>query len=249
MTVSSPDAVRDPERLTTPPQSCRRLNLLLLLSVLALALALAALGAFVLLRWPCEGKEKTVEIETAAKMSDAEKMATAARAALEIAVKPEVAAATAAKERNGAHLIAGDVEVTEKLVVPWHHSNYLDSVSIGPDFDYKPELKQLEILKEGLYYLYAQLSVTCVQDPCTQKGNITLAIERGALETSVLQIPLKLPEKKASTFSGTLLCLSRNDRLQGRLHVQGATKYTRWQLDQDNLNFFGLLRVRSACKE
>ncbi|XP_029441373.1 uncharacterized protein LOC115081007 [Rhinatrema bivittatum] len=259
MTLCSPSAVRDPESLTDPRHSCSRLHLAVFLPLALLALAVAALGTFVLLNWPCEGREKAAERGAVVGTAGTEATAGAASAAAEIAAimgtetaSAEIASrvAEAAAAVDGAHLIAADVDLKETMEMRWSHIPNVGPSFIGPDFDYDPDSGRLKVHRKGLYYIYAQLSVACVMSPCTQAGTATLTLQQGTPGSPVLQIPLKLPSTQpSSVFMGTLFCLSPGDQLHAQLSLQGATNHQQLQLSQDNLNFFGLLRINTGCKE
>ncbi|XP_069460435.1 tumor necrosis factor ligand superfamily member 9 [Ambystoma mexicanum] len=147
---------------------------------------------------------------------------------------------------GSAHLVA-EKGVLKNGVVSWLTDDHSGGLIQHPDYEYQSDTNRLQVNKEGVYYVYTQLSVRCVSQ-CDKGGKVTLSIHRDNAdydEYTVLTVTLLLPAfsdspnfTEQSKFSATMIELSEKDHLFAKIEFIGETE--QWQLADMKDNFLGI---------
>ncbi|XP_053319850.1 uncharacterized protein LOC128491556 [Spea bombifrons] len=146
-------------------------------------------------------------------------------------------------QRNNAHL------VTEKTLLG-NTTLECDLDGVGNVFvgsNFKCISKKLQVGQSGLYYVYSQMVLKCVdRSACKQNGSASITVLRnGDKGSPLLTLSVQISESAKtifpSSFSGSLKHLSKGDRLS--THLWTDRPHDDWQLDQKDNNFFGLFWV------
>ncbi|XP_067416446.1 tumor necrosis factor ligand superfamily member 9 [Emydura macquarii macquarii] len=166
---------------------------------------------------------------------------------------PETAPAGLSRAEDvGAQMLATN-SLTNDRQMKWDYHPDVDGVIFSSNFNYHKDYDELEVKVGGLYFIYAQLAVTCTVRNCTKERTINLVINQksGNTEIPVLTVSLHLSSKSEdsmSKFSAVLRPLKKGDFLFVKLKSNGKDDDD-WHLEQTNKkdNFFGLFRLpRSA---
>ncbi|KAM8972523.1 tumor necrosis factor ligand superfamily member 9 [Pelodytes ibericus] len=146
-------------------------------------------------------------------------------------------------QSTSAHLVTSDVQL-ENTHLSWLTKG-VGSMFLGSDF--KLVDKELQVTRTGLYYVYSQMVLKCVdKDGCKEDGSATITVlKNGDKESPLLRLAVQISEStndvSPSSFSGSLKHLIRGDRLSSYLWTD--QKRNDWQLDEKDNNFFGLFWV------
>nr|QIE07165.1 TNFSF9 [Lepidosiren paradoxa] len=155
--------------------------------------------------------------------------------------------------QNSAHLEAVAFEIKNETMT-WHTNANTGSNLFAEDFWYDPKSSKLQVKEDGVYYVYAQLSVSNVVREEKEDIDIpvSMTVHRQNSEgesqskTEFLKLEIKLPVRPAenheliSKFTAALIHLSSEDKLF--VSLEGPSTIA-WQLSQGGKNFFGLFRV------
>ncbi|XP_053085816.1 uncharacterized protein LOC113526467 isoform X2 [Pangasianodon hypophthalmus] len=143
------------------------------------------------------------------------------------------------KVENFAYLTA----ITSKLenkTMQWAPIKYGNTSTVGSSYSYDSN-GALRVLKDGTYFLYTQLNLTCV-GPCDD-GSLTVTFED---DLKNVQLSCTLPLRKAHRSPTAEKCwtviprLSGKHRLLARMHTTVSAQ--RWSLDL-NYSGFGMFLV------
>ncbi|KAM4675862.1 tumor necrosis factor ligand superfamily member 9 [Discoglossus pictus] len=145
-------------------------------------------------------------------------------------------------QTTSAHLMPNNV-LLQNGTFSWLHTSGIGSVFVGSDFQYEDD--DLIVRKDGLYFVYSQLALTCKSlEGCPPKGSVTLTVNKKPEETSLLTLNVQLASSAkqglTSSFSGTLHLFYAGDRLSSKLCTDFPHKD--WQLHPMD-TFLGLFRV------
>ncbi|XP_075434317.1 tumor necrosis factor ligand superfamily member 9 [Ascaphus truei] len=152
------------------------------------------------------------------------------------------------KQTASAHLVADNV-VLDNVTLSWTHTAGVGSAYMSSDFRY--DSGELVVGRAGLYYVYSQLTLTCValrDCPVNGSASLTALKTSGDNRTPVLTLGVQLNNSSnlspPTSFSGALQQLSVGDRLSARLWTDLPTEH--WQMDQQENTFLGLFWVSGA---
>ncbi|XP_043940647.1 tumor necrosis factor ligand superfamily member 9 [Protopterus annectens] len=148
--------------------------------------------------------------------------------------------------QSSAHLEAVNFEIKDGIM-EWHDDARKGFNILGSDFKYNTTSKQLHVLKDGVYYVYAQLSVHRVLEHDAIHTPVIMTVCReGSQRQCNKFLVIKLPASATqgqdllSKFTAAVIHLSAGDKLF--VELSGPSTIA-WQLSQEGTNFFGLFRV------
>ncbi|XP_005310221.2 uncharacterized protein LOC101952373 [Chrysemys picta bellii] len=169
---------------------------------------------------------------------------------------PEVPPAPSRMRKEAGVQMMPTSPVIKERVMEFDHLQGIDGVVLSSHFDYHDTSHKLEVKVGGLYFIYAQLAVKCVDKTlsCSKPQTVKLIVNqqtRGTRST-VLTISLHLSsnsEETMSKFSAVLQPLKKGDSLYVTMDTN-KTDIDNWQLDQTDKkdNFFGLFRLSSSAE-
>nr|XP_006013567.1 PREDICTED: uncharacterized protein LOC102360292 [Latimeria chalumnae] len=144
-------------------------------------------------------------------------------------------------EAGSAHLTTRHVKV-EPRTMEWIVTAGMGNVLLGAHFLYNDTTHSLQILKDGVYFIYAQLELRCVAEPCNSNETVTLAVTSASFNR-IMEVEILLMDSKDVNmkFSATLFHLHRGDELSVKLETKSKSVINEWQMDQKR-TYFGAFR-------
>ncbi|CAH2272777.1 tumor necrosis factor ligand superfamily member 9 [Pelobates cultripes] len=146
-------------------------------------------------------------------------------------------------QKSSAHLVAKNV-LLQNTTMEWNPKGVGDML-VGTGFKEAPE--ELKVTRSGLYYIYSQMKLRCVDiDECKKTGSVSVTVLiNGNKDEPLLELNIQISESSKNviptSFSGRLKYLSSGDRLSS--HLWTDQEHEDWHLDAKENNFLGLFWV------
>ncbi|XP_051898180.1 uncharacterized protein LOC127585069 [Pristis pectinata] len=146
------------------------------------------------------------------------------------------------KDKYAAQLLA---QVDYNRNVTWFATTGLGSSYLGSGFDFKNQ--ELHSTKDGMYYVYAKLKVTCsVLNQCNNSSAVKLELKHctGNNDCSLLlNMEVKMLHEAEGAFdqSSTLVYMTAKSWLQAKIHGHEQNYVT---LDDEHI-YFGAFLIES----
>ncbi|XP_036413451.1 uncharacterized protein LOC118798189 [Colossoma macropomum] len=150
------------------------------------------------------------------------------------------------KAQSFAYLRATNSELKQG-VMEWESISYGSGKTVGSGYTYDPDHRALTVKREGSYFLYTQLKLSCVYQ--CENGSLTLTFESQG-NSEQLSCTVKLPANHSDDVVQkcwtVIPHLEQKSRLLARISSNKSLK--NWQLDL-NSSGFGIFLVDGLEKE
>ncbi|KAM5171781.1 tumor necrosis factor ligand superfamily member 9 [Mantella aurantiaca] len=145
--------------------------------------------------------------------------------------------------RSSAQLTIDSAEIINKKI-QWSTSA-LDGTFLGQDFSYNPTTQELLVKNDGYYYIYSQMSLTCIyKNNCKEELDVSLSVLTNNQELPILKLNIHIgnfTNSPLSSFSANIRYLSANTKLTVQVETKqdySSQEIKHWQLDSGT--FMGL---------
>ncbi|KAL6482429.1 hypothetical protein MHYP_G00105090 [Metynnis hypsauchen] len=150
------------------------------------------------------------------------------------------------KMQNFAYMRATNSEVKQGAML-WESISYGNGNTVGPGYTYKSNQGKLIVEREGSYFLYTQLNLSCVYQCAEESLTLTFLNQDNNEQLScTVKLPAKHRDPVVRKCWTVIPHLEKKNGVMARITT--ATSLKNWQLDL-NSSGFGMFLVDGIEKE